>query len=36
MSKEPETIHGLACPNCGGSLPIGIDRCDYCGQTVIT
>lgn len=30
---KPETF---ACPNCGGSLPIGIDRCDYCGQTVIT
>lgn len=28
----PETI---TCPNCGGSLPLGTDRCEYCGQTVI-
>ncbi len=28
----PETI---TCPNCGGALPLGSDRCEYCGQTVI-
>jgi outer membrane protein assembly factor BamB len=28
----PET---MKCPNCGGTLPIGIDRCEYCGQVVI-
>ncbi len=32
----PFTPETFACPHCGGSLPIGIDRCDYCGQTVIT
>ena len=34
MSKEPESIHGLACPNCGGMVPIPegqlIVRCPYC------
>jgi outer membrane protein assembly factor BamB len=30
---EAET---MKCPNCGGTLPLGIDRCDYCGQIVIT
>lgn len=26
----------MKCPNCGGTLPLGIDKCDYCGQIVIT
>jgi outer membrane protein assembly factor BamB len=30
---RPETI---TCPNCGGVLPLGMDRCEYCGQVVIT
>jgi outer membrane protein assembly factor BamB len=30
---RPETFQ---CPHCGGTLPLGIDRCDYCGQVVIT
>lgn len=29
---KPETV---VCPNCGGTLPLGIDKCDYCGQVVI-
>jgi hypothetical protein len=29
---RPETFR---CPHCGGALPLGLDRCDYCGQTVI-
>ncbi len=32
LKYVPETI---TCPNCGGSLPLGVDRCEYCGQTVI-
>jgi hypothetical protein len=32
LSFIPETI---TCPSCGGSLPLGTDRCEYCGQTVI-
>jgi outer membrane protein assembly factor BamB len=23
------------CPNCGGTLPLGVDKCSYCGQVVI-
>ncbi len=30
---KPETFK---CPNCGGALPIGLDKCDYCGQVVIS
>ena len=25
----------MQCPNCGGALAIGADRCEYCGQTFI-
>jgi hypothetical protein len=32
VSIKPETFK---CPNCGGTLPLGIDKCDYCGQVVI-
>ncbi len=32
LQYVPETI---TCPSCGGSLPLGVDRCEYCGQTVI-
>lgn len=32
LKYVPETI---TCPNCGGSLPLGVDRCEYCGQTVM-
>jgi outer membrane protein assembly factor BamB len=28
-------VETFKCPNCGGTLPLGIDRCDYCGQVVI-
>ncbi|MEZ4641364.1 MAG: PQQ-binding-like beta-propeller repeat protein [Chloroflexota bacterium] len=28
----PETF---VCPHCGGSLELGTDRCEYCGQVVI-
>jgi outer membrane protein assembly factor BamB/flagellar basal body-associated protein FliL len=26
----------MKCPNCAGTLPLGVDKCDYCGQIVIT
>jgi outer membrane protein assembly factor BamB len=29
---KPETF---ACPNCGGPLELGTDRCEFCGQVVI-
>ena len=31
----PFKAETVTCPNCGGALPLGVDRCDYCGQTVI-
>ncbi len=33
LKFSPETFQ---CPNCGGSLPLGMDRCEYCGQVVIS
>ena len=30
---KPETFK---CPNCGGTLQLGVDKCDYCGNVVIT
>jgi outer membrane protein assembly factor BamB len=32
---QPIQLETFMCPNCGGALPIGLDKCDYCGQTVI-
>jgi outer membrane protein assembly factor BamB len=32
---QPIQLETFICPKCGGALPIGLDRCDYCGQTVI-
>ncbi|MBN1137478.1 MAG: PQQ-binding-like beta-propeller repeat protein [Anaerolineae bacterium] len=29
------TAETIKCPNCGGTLELGTDRCDYCGQTVL-
>jgi outer membrane protein assembly factor BamB len=31
-SVKPEM---MKCPNCGGSIELGSDKCEYCGQTVI-
>ena len=31
----PLTAETFKCPNCGGALELGTDRCDYCGQTVL-
>jgi len=25
----------MQCPHCGGALELGVDRCEYCGQTVV-
>ncbi|MGQ9683818.1 MAG: outer membrane protein assembly factor BamB family protein [Anaerolineae bacterium] len=33
VAIQPETMR---CPHCGGALTLGTDRCEYCGQTVIT
>jgi uncharacterized protein with PIN domain len=31
----PLRAETFKCPNCGGALELGTDRCDYCGQTVL-
>ncbi|HEU5013416.1 MAG TPA: PQQ-binding-like beta-propeller repeat protein [Roseiflexaceae bacterium] len=31
----PVRVETFRCPSCGGALPLGTDRCDYCGQVVI-
>jgi outer membrane protein assembly factor BamB len=28
-------VETFKCPHCGGTLPLGLDKCDYCGQVVI-
>ncbi len=32
---EPIKVETFACPHCGGSLDLGADRCEFCGQVVI-
>ncbi len=32
---EKIQVETFKCPNCGGTLSLGTDRCDYCGQVVI-
>jgi len=32
----PMKAETIKCPNCGGTLDLGTDRCEYCGQIVIT
>jgi outer membrane protein assembly factor BamB len=32
----PLQAETVKCPNCGGTLQLGTDRCEYCGQVVIT
>jgi hypothetical protein len=31
----PLKAETITCPHCGGSLELGTDRCEYCGQTVL-
>ncbi|HNC08290.1 MAG TPA: PQQ-binding-like beta-propeller repeat protein [Anaerolineales bacterium] len=26
----------FACPNCGGTLELGMDKCEYCGQVILS
>jgi hypothetical protein len=26
----------FACPNCGGTLELGMDKCEYCGQAILS
>ncbi len=32
----PVKIETFKCPNCGGTLPLGVDTCEYGGQVVIS
>ncbi|MBN1890513.1 MAG: PQQ-binding-like beta-propeller repeat protein [Thermoflexales bacterium] len=32
----PLQAETITCPHCGGKLELGTDRCEYCGQTVLT
>ncbi|NJP04620.1 MAG: PQQ-binding-like beta-propeller repeat protein [Chloroflexaceae bacterium] len=32
---EAVQVQTVKCPNCGGSVTLGSDRCDYCGQVII-
>ncbi len=32
----PVKVETFKCPNCGGTLPLGVDKCEYCGQVVIS
>jgi hypothetical protein len=32
----PIKVETMTCPHCGGTLPLGQDKCDYCGQVVIS
>jgi hypothetical protein len=25
----------FSCPNCGGTLELGMDKCEYCGQVIL-
>jgi hypothetical protein len=31
-SVKVETFN---CPNCGGTLELGMDKCEYCGQVIL-
>ena len=31
--SKVETIQG---PNCGGTLELGMDKCEYCGQVLLS
>jgi putative pyrroloquinoline-quinone binding quinoprotein/VCBS repeat protein len=32
----PITVETFKCPNCGGTLQLGMDKCEYCGQVILT
>lgn len=32
---DPIKVETFSCPHCGGSLELGTDRCEFCGQVVI-
>lgn len=32
----PIRVETVQCPNCGGTLELGMDRCEYCGQVLLS
>ena len=32
----PIRVETIQCPNCGGTLELGVDKCDYCGHVILT
>jgi hypothetical protein len=32
----PIKIETFKCPNCGGTLELGMDKCEYCGQVILS
>ena len=29
-------VETFACPHCGGILELGMDKCEYCGQVILS
>ena len=29
-------VETFQCPHCGGTLQLGMDKCEYCGQVLLT
>jgi hypothetical protein len=29
-------VETFQCPNCGGTLELGMDKCEYCGQVILS
>jgi len=32
----PIKVETFKCPNCGGTLELGMDKCEYCGQVILS
>ena len=32
----PIKVETFQCPNCGGTLELGMDKCEYCGQVLLS
>lgn len=32
----PIRVETIKCPNCGGALELGMDKCEYCGHVILT
>jgi hypothetical protein len=33
---HPIKVETFQCPKCGGTLELGMDKCEYCGQAILT